>query len=62
MFTGSHMVLVSPNGLPTVVNMSSHDYPDFLQAGYTTATEDPMSKHDAEELKIQLFGELPNIE
>lgn len=62
MFTGSHMVLVSPNGVPTVMNMSSHDYLAMLQGGYTTATEEPMSKKEAEELKIQLFGDLPDNE
>ena len=62
MFTGSHMVLVSPNGLPTVMNMSSSDYPDMLFAGYTPATEEPMNKRDAEELKLQLFGDLPDME
>lgn len=62
MFVGSHMVLVSQNGLPTVVNMSSHDYPAFLQAGYTAATEEPMSKAEAEELKQQLLSDITDTE
>lgn len=67
MFMGSHVVLVSLRGLPTVVNMNSLEYPDMIRSGnYTIMDKDgvntvepgfeqPMTKKEAVELKETLL-------
>lgn len=67
MYKGSHVVLVSLRGLPTVANMNSLEYPDMIRSGNysimdSTGTnvvepgcEQPMTKREAEELKETLL-------
>ena len=62
MFTGSHIVMVSQRGLPTVVNVNSLAYPEIVQSGnYSPATEELMSKREADELKDELLRDFPGL-
>lgn len=61
MFQGSHMVMVSVHGLPSVVNMNSLDYPTMVQSGnYVPAISEPVSKREAEAIKDELLQEFPD--
>lgn len=60
MFQGSHVVMVSAHGLPTVVNMNSLNYPDMVQSGLYEQVGEPMNKKGAEDLKDELLREFPD--
>jgi hypothetical protein len=62
MFQGSHVVMVSQHGMPSVINVNSFDYPTMVQSGlYTQITETPVSKKDAEEISTEILQDFPDM-
>lgn len=60
---GTHVVMVSQYGLPSVVNTRSFDYPTMVQSGnYTQVTDEPVSAKVAENIKAEILQEFPDRE
>ena len=51
-----YALLISPEGLPSVVSQNSNDYPDFIMAGYTEI--DTGHKNEMQEQADEILSEI----
>ena len=57
--TQSHVLLISPvSQLPTIVNTTSHTYPELMQAGYQAIQFG--TRKELTEIEIEMMADLIN--